>query len=197
MQFLVQFLIVACLSNVAAQQPKYLMIRRTHERPAEISYPPGTAFQFVGEDSSIAVSQENLPGDYPISRSGILIVSPAYKKGTDRYYLQPGDVLVLESGLHCAMVTSQGKIAAGMHSNHVYLVKKDLSPAADPGLQNVVLTFSNDVIFSYFDGVARATRGDLELPVKGTYRIDLGNSLLKISYEPATGTVWYVAEPNL
>ena len=77
-----------------------------------------------------------------------------------------------------------------------YTLDKQLTPskiAADR--YNVVLTFSNGVQFSYEDGQYEATQNGMPIEVDGQYIIETKDEIIKFSFDPTSGKVWWIVQP--
>jgi len=63
-----------------------------------------------------------------------------------------------------------------------------------PYRYNVQLDFSNGVQSKYFDGTVTATQAGKDLTIDGKYLVQTKNGMLKISFDPKDGEMWYVFE---
>ena len=75
-------------------------------------------------------------------------------------------------------------------------LKKEFLESVPYGERNVLLTFSNGLVFRYFEGKAEAWYNGEEVAIEGRYIIDLGKETVKLSYNPQTGKVWYTVVKN-
>ncbi len=60
---------------------------------------------------------------------------------------------------------------------------------------NVVMEFSNGIVFTYADGKCNASLNGTYADVKGKYLITTEFGLIKISYNPKNREFWWVYEP--
>ena len=71
---------------------------------------------------------------------------------------------------------------------------KRVSESRIEGEKNVRIDFSNGLVFSYFEGEAKAWYANKEVKIEGKYRIAFPHGIAKISYDPKGGTAWWVVE---
>ena len=64
------------------------------------------------------------------------------------------------------------------------------------GKYNVTLKFSNGIVFKYFDGKFNAKLNDKYINIKERYIIEMDSGILKFSYNPDDGKVWWIFEKN-
>jgi hypothetical protein len=64
------------------------------------------------------------------------------------------------------------------------------------GKKNARLEFSNGIIFNYDDGKFNATLDGDYLDINGKYLIQSYLGVIKLSYSPKSGEIWWVFEPK-
>tara|TARA_R110000737_G_scaffold352368_1_gene398131 strand:+ start:185 stop:406 length:222 start_codon:yes stop_codon:yes gene_type:complete len=64
------------------------------------------------------------------------------------------------------------------------------------GEKNARLEFSNGIIFNYDDGKFNATLDGDYLDINGKYLIQSYLGVIKLSYSPKSGEIWWVFEPK-
>ena len=177
-----------------AQQAEGLSISLERDGTQLITYPPQTEFYLFNHNGNVILADGDLTSDFPIREEQFLIVKPPYKDDYDRFTLRQGDTLGLP-GNRSEKRWEKRTEDYGAYKGPVTLVKEFLG-SSDKGERNVLLVFSNGLVFRYFNGVARAWYEGEEMEIQGKYIIDIGPETVKFSYDPSTGKVWYVIEAN-
>ena len=179
---------------VKGQQTEGLSLELERDGPQLITYPPQTEFYLFDDTGEVILADGDLLSDYTIHSKQILLVKPPYKDGYDRFSLRPGDQLSLPSK-QVENLPKQAENTYGTYTGPITLKKEFLSPSMD-GQRNVLLIFSNGLVFRYFNGQTRAWVDGEEVPVQGKYIVQMGSETVKFSYDPDSGRVWYVVEHN-
>lgn len=82
----------------------------------------------------------------------------------------------------------------GAYSGSVSVLKKTLiEEGQEYGLE---ISFSNGISFFLLDGQAKAYEQEREIPIAGKYRILSTEGILSLSFNQATGEIWYYFEPK-
>lgn len=79
-------------------------------------------------------------------------------------------------------------------SGKITLNKKLTASKINDGTYNATLTFSNGIVFKYFDGKFNAKLNGEYINIKNRYIIETDKGTLKFSYNPKTGKVWWIYE---
>lgn len=82
------------------------------------------------------------------------------------------------------------------NSSKITLKKELIASKKYSGKYNVTLTFSNGIVFKYTDGKFNAKLHDKYINIKGEYMIEMESGILKFSYNPKTGKVWWIFDKN-
>jgi len=82
------------------------------------------------------------------------------------------------------------------NSSKITLKKELVKSKIQTGKYNVTLKFSNGIVFKYTDGKFNAKLNDKYIHIKGEYMIEIDSGVLKFSYNPKTGKVWWIFKKN-
>ncbi|MDC8003579.1 hypothetical protein POV27_05920 [Aureisphaera galaxeae] len=173
-------------------QNTYLKIYKDESRSDQTAYPPGTRFEVRDADNNLLFDQDTAQKTFKVERPVTLVVYPNYKESQDIFPLSEG---IIEQALTSDFFPTQNKDTS--YGSHGVTVRKELTDSKKkPGSKNLKLTLSNGIIFQYQDGTAFAELNGKELTIKNKYIIYSDLGILKLSFGPKSGTVWWVFEPK-
>lgn len=197
MKFLITLFIVVFTQSLAAQHEPYLHIEKADGIESSISYPPNTEFHLFDGDGNYVLSDGDLKEPFEIKTTHTLLLNPPYKDDTDRLVLESGRIFMkkpYENDTTKSDTTSKTKDYG--HYKGSITARKEYFESKIQGERNILLVFSNDLIFRYFDGKAKAWFDGDEVLVKGNYIVKLPYQTAKISYNPKNGETWWTFENN-
>ncbi|SFR53032.1 hypothetical protein SAMN04490243_2664 [Robiginitalea myxolifaciens] len=185
-------------------------LRFSLERGAqqEMTLPPGSEFLLFNASGKLVLTEKDLEGSYTIREEQVVLYQPSYKDEFERMELRKGDQIRWVKPLKnqdygrnrekSVSRTHQKKTKKndyGRYSGGVTL-RKEFLESSDEDERNVLLVFSNGLVFRYFEGDTRAWYNGEPVAIKDRYIIDTGKETVKFSYDPRTGKVWYVVDTN-
>lgn len=181
--FTLVFGMYAMFSNA---QNTYLKI--TSIDTTTISYPPHTSFELKNELGYIVFKNNHTPSIFLIDKPHVLTVFPSYKVGKDVYHLTDGKLELAEIRDYESRGTYD-YVSNGVIANFIVSDSKKIK-----GSKNIVFTLSNGIIFNYTDGKYYAYLHNEEnfLNIEGKYLVESDYGILKISFNPKNGEVWWV-----
>lgn len=172
-------------------QKTFLMIYKSDHKDDVISYPPGTPFELRDADDNLIFTEKNFEGEFKIKFPHTLFISPSWKKEKDIFKLTEGFVVVELTEDYFRY--SDNNVPESSHG--VTVNKTLIRSGLGKDTKNVKLEFSNGIIFTYIDGKAAATLKGKPLKVENKYLIYSELGIIRVSYNPKSGTVWWVFEP--
>lgn len=173
-------------------QDNFLTIINPDQWDSELMYPPYTKFELRNEAYEVVFSDKSPKGTFKIDGNYTLRVFPSWRENADVFKLKSGRLELREP---IRVRSTENRSSKGYRS-HGVSVEKELSPSQSHyGLQNVKLTFSNGVIFTYTDGDYKATLDGKILEISSKYLIYSKLGIHKVSYNPSSGKVYWVFEP--
>lgn len=186
------------LSGIAFAQPTYLMIFENDEDLSRITYPPGTSYELRNEEGDLIFNETNYSGDFKISKPHTLTIYPNWKDDPDVYELTQGKLVIAKTEKFFDDHKSEDKKTKSVYQSYgVTLDEKFLSDSETlEGQKNVRLIFSDEVVFDYIDGEARAYQNGKKLNIVGKYLVYSDNGVHKISFNSRTGTTYWVFDPE-
>jgi len=179
------------IGTIGLAQDAYLTIVQGDRVQDQVSYPPGSTFFVYDANQNQLFSDQESPKTFTINQPVILIVNPTYKNNPDTLALNQGS-LIYSNAPRYKFKSNPTVIG---HNSQGVTVKKTLSNSENfYGLNNVVLVFSNGVIFTYQDQSVTATLNGKPLKIEGKYLIYSDLGIHKVSFNPHTGKVYWVFE---
>jgi hypothetical protein len=186
-------LLIMAVSNLGFAQNIYLKI--SEENKTSVSYPPGTTFELKNKHGYIILKESETPLIYKIDESYTLTVFPTYKKEKDVYNLINGKIELISNAEYIIGIPHEKSV---YQSYGVSLDKTTYSSSTiNKGESNVVLEFSNNVVFYYTDGDVRATLNSIDVEIKGKFLIYSESGVVKISFNPKNKDLWWTYEPMM
>lgn len=183
-------IVFSIMSITVFAQKTYLKIYKNSALTDLIMYPPGTEFELKNEQGYILMKNSEAQRVFEIDGKYKLWVFPSFKKQPEVIYLTEGKIeLALTSEFSDAssesIKTKSGKVSA----------KKELIDSKKyKGKRNVIFRLSNGLVFKYMDGKYNATLGNKPLEIEGKYIIKSKLGVLKLSFNPGTGKLWWYFE---
>ncbi|WP_340202258.1 hypothetical protein [Ascidiimonas sp. W6] len=170
----------------------YLSI--TLDNQENVNYPPGTSFILQDESGETILNTEELNkvGSYKIIGKHSLYVFPSWKKTPDSFDIENGKVELKKHETYTKKSYATKKYTPS--DGNVRIARKMLFGSDKGHQKNVSLVFTNGITFYYRDGNVQAWLNGKELKIEGNYFISSELGLLKVSFNPNTGEVWYVFE---
>ncbi|MEM6965501.1 MAG: hypothetical protein AAF573_12090 [Bacteroidota bacterium] len=169
-------------------------------------YPEGTTYQveLIKKDAAPVITEEKVvyEGDMQLR------VFPKYRKDeADQFAITGKRLRIFKTA---AAAAEAGFVAEWNYSDkketptdygkmelpaQKVTVSKKLEPSKiTEGNYNVTLTFSNGVIFKYSDGKYNAQLNGESLRIKNKYIVETDDGILKFSFNPENGEVWWFYE---
>lgn len=177
---------------MAQAQDNFLTVINPDEWDSELMYPPFTKFELRNEANELVFSDQSANRTFKIDGNYTLKVYPSWRENADVFKLKSGRLELRDA----IRVKSNPKKKYKGYSSHGITVEKELSPSQKHyGLQNVKLTFSDGVVFTYTDGDYMATLNGKQLEISDKYLIYSILGIHKVSYNPSNGKVYWVFEP--
>ncbi|QBA64785.1 hypothetical protein [Muriicola soli] len=184
--------LLSCLIGVA-QDKEYLTIELEGGQKNEVSYPPGTEYYLFDKQGNFVLAEGDLNEPFVINSQHTLIVSPKYKKDTDKFVIRAGRILMKELEVTDSSVSDSGQ---NDNYNGQLTVRKEYFDSNLQGQRNLLLVFNNGLVFRYFDGEARAWYNNDEVTVEGEFLVEIPEGTAKISYNPFSGETWWVIDDS-
>lgn len=170
----------------------YLSI--TLEDHQNVNYPPGTSFILQNEAGQTILNQESLGeiGSYKIVGEHSLYVFPSWKNTPDSFDIKNGKVELKKHKIYKKKKETKNSYVP---SDGNMRIERKMLFASDYGNQkNVSIIFTNGITFYYRDGEVQAWLNGKELNIEGAYVITSELGVLKLSFNPNNGEIWYVFE---
>lgn len=163
------------------------------------NYPASASFTLVDADGSKTTIQKDdavtVSGDYRLE-----VVVP-WKDTPDIVTSDGGqlEIFILENSWEESQTNTARSTRYTFDATKDYekpqIEKKTITASTTyPGTYNLVLVFTNGLVFRYVDGIARAYENGHELPIAGAYVVAGTEDTLKLSYNPKNQELWYVFE---
>lgn len=193
MKTLLTTVVVLIINTVIYAQPIYLKVTKSNHQLDYIMYPPGTAFKLLDNKGQTILTEASAPTKFVIKDNNYkLIVSPNYKNENDIYNLSEGKVEILATKDY-GQSNSTSHIRKGLKNE--ITAKKELTESTQMrGQKNLKFELSNGITFKYIDGKYSAMLEDEDLIIKGKYLIYSDIGVLKLSFNPSNGVLWWVFE---
>lgn len=187
-------LILSALLSQA--QNGFLTIYPNEDLTTQVMFPPGTPFELKTADGLLVFSDKSELGSFEIQGKHVLTVYPTWKETTDVFQLDTGGRLLLRPPLTVSYDKDKDRDTGWSSFSNGITVEKTLIPSEKfEGKQNVELTFSNGVVFTYYDGNYKATLNGKSLRIESKYLIYSELGVHKLSFNPSNGKVYWVFEP--
>lgn len=184
--------VLLLIGTITDAQNAYLTIVQGDRVQDQVSYPPGSTFAVYNTNQDQLFNTLNAPKTFTINQPLTLIVNPTYKSTADTLALSSGSLIYSNAPRY----GTHSKLTVIGHNSHGVTVNKTLTNSENfYGLNNVVLEFSNGVIFTYNDQTVFATLNGKSLKIEGKYLIYSNLGVHKVSFNPHTGKVYWVFEP--
>lgn len=188
---IVSLIVLVILAYQLQSQNIYLKISEANK--TSISYPPGTKFELKNNQNYTVLKEGETPLVFKIDEPYTLYVFPDYKSGKDVYNLSKGKIELVSNEVYMNAIKTHKQ--ESYQSNGVTLDNTYYSASTiKKGETNVILEFSNWVVFSYLDGNVTAIINNDAVDVKGNYLIYTKEGVVKISYNPKNKQVWWTFE---
>lgn len=183
------------LSISSFSQKTYLAIYQDDLKESVIMYPPGTEFELRNEHNYIILKYSETPRVFEMDGKYTLIVKPDYKDEPDVFEFDNAGQIELSETIRYGQSDSN-KYESSSGYNGVTAEKILTDSKTTDGSKNLEFKLSNGIIFRYIDGIYNAILNGDYLDIKGKYMIASDLGTLKLSFNPKTGTVWWVFENN-
>lgn len=183
-----------CFVMFGYSQNTYLKITKSDKANDYEMYPPGTKFELKNAHGYIIFKNSDEPGIIEIDEDYTLYVYPSWKNDADVFKLTDGKVeKILTSGYSKTQLKEYSIKSNGVSAE--YTVKDS---EALEGKKNLKFKLSNGITFEYNDGKYRAYLNEEEnyINIDGNYLVESDSGILKLSFNPNTGVVWWVFEPK-
>lgn len=179
------------ISNGFAQKT-YLKIYQNDSEKSTIMYPPGTNFNLKTKEGYIILKNSDTPRSFKIDDIYTLEVFPNYKDDIDTYKLSQGKIELVATE---TFFKTNPKIKTLLiDDKNVTSHKKLTDSKINKGFKNLEFELSNGIMFTYKDGKYFAELDDEYLDIQGKYYIESKLGILKLSFNPKNGEVWWVFE---
>jgi hypothetical protein len=132
---------------------------------------------------------EEIKGNYT------LVVSPNWKEEKDIFQLTKGDQVELVLNRNFGKVKQSPK-AIYINQNKIVAHKKLTDSKKFLGKKNLVFTLNNGIKFVYEDGEYYAKLRKKQVDIQGKYVIKTKKGILRLSFNPNNGVVWWVFESS-
>lgn len=185
-------LLIACTLGFA--QKTYLKIYVDDSNESVIMYPPGTEFELKTEDGYIIMKNSETPRVIEIKSYHKLIVLPSYKGDRDIYHLKSGKVELAATKKFFENNSKNETLI--IDDDHITAHQKVTDSKIKIGYKNLEFELNNGIEFKYTDGMFYARLKNQYLDIKGKYIIESKLGILKLSFNPENGQVWWVFEPK-
>jgi hypothetical protein len=186
--------LILTLAWIGNAQKTYLKITNSEIGEDVIMYPPGTEFELKTKEGYIIFKNSGDEGVIDITEKHTLYVYPSWKDSTDVFVLTDGKVeKVLTSTYQDSHEHSDTN---KLKNNGITASSKVTDSKTLEGKKNIEFKLSNGITFNYTDGLYSATLGDKNLTVKNKYLIYSDLGILKLSFNPSNGEVWWVFEAS-
>ncbi|WP_111683902.1 hypothetical protein [Winogradskyella tangerina] len=177
--------------SVGTAQKTYLKITKGEQEHDIIMYPPGTKFELKTKEGYIIFKNSDDPGVIDIHEKHTLYVYPDWKDDADVFVLTEGKV---EKLLTYKFSDSDDSHDNTLMSNGVTATSNVTDSETLEGKKNLEFTLSNGISFNYTDGLFSATLDNKPLTIKHKYLVYSDLGVLKLSFNPSNGKVWWVFE---
>lgn len=179
--------------NLSYGQKTYLKVQLSKDKTNVVYYPPGTQFELKNKHGYTLLKYSETPKVYKIDEEHTLYVYPNYKENAEKFKLKPG------SRVELALTKNFGKerrknIVINKYAINAY--KKVFNSEKIKGKKNLEFELTNGVKFEYIDGKYNASLKGKYLDIKGKYLIKSKLGLLRLSFNPTSGEVWWIFEKD-
>jgi len=185
------FILLIFLTTTFAQNT-YLKI--TQKDTLSISYPPETKFELKNKHGYIILKNNNTPRIFKIEENYTLLVYPSYKSEIDVFELTTGKIELIKAKYY-----KKGKFNLVTYQSNNETAEFTISDSESiKNSKNLHFKLSNGMTFKYTDGKYNAYLNTEEnyLNIEGKYYIESKLGVLKISFNPNNGEIWWVFEPK-
>lgn len=211
MKHLLFFIAFLFLSNtLLSQKTSYdfltVVVDTPNEEPEKvIYYPEGSSYKiYLTKKDAEPIKME----DKVIYEGDIqLTIYPKYRKYKPEHFDIKGKRLRIFKTAKAAFdagfgadwnydnsYTSQEVVSKSNFSNGITLKKSLTVSKKNPNNYNATLTFSNGIVFNFNDGKYNAKMKGKYVDIKGEYMVKVKEGILKFSYNPSNGEVWWIFE---
>lgn len=190
MKKLVFTIFASLMFFVTQAQATYLKITTNDKSLDQIMYPPGTNFELKTKEGYIIFKNSESSGIVEIKEKHALYVYPSWKNDPDVFVINEGKVeKVLTKTYSWSHENNEPT------SNSGVTAEKELTDSkVNEGKKNLKFTLSNGIVFKYVDGEYEATLNGNKLKTRGKYLIYSKLGVLKLSFNPNNGVVWWIFE---
>jgi hypothetical protein len=186
----------------------------------DVMYPPGSEIilQDIEGNNVLTYAELETLGEYNITQPLTLYVIVTYKEEHDVYKLSTGTLYAQKQTYtkrsypstkqsdskkrKTSYGNSYGNIEAKEykydreHFTKGLEIRETWFLSNDGVNYNVGIEFNNGVVFYNRDGIAEAWQNGKMLKIENKYLISTDDGLIKLSYNPKNGEIWYVFEPK-
>lgn len=188
-------LLTLLIAMSTAAQKTYLRIFKDSTKAEMIAYPPGTAFELKNRHGYIQLKNSETARKFYIKEPFTIHVYPSYKQKPDKISLATGALVELALTQNYANTAEINK--KSRPDKQEVIARKTLTDSRKRKAEkNLVFKLSNGWVFNYVDGHYFATFKDKYLVIRGKYIMATQDGVLKLSYDPTSGKVWWVYEKN-
>ncbi|WP_298894470.1 hypothetical protein [uncultured Psychroserpens sp.] len=194
MKHLVITLALILASSQTFAQNTYLKIYTDDTPESVIMYPPGTDFELKTKEGYIVMKNNNTPKIFEIDDDYTLFVYPNYKESSDVFKLNKGKVELALTSRFSDKDPKEETLF--IDDSNITSHQKITDSKINSGLKNLEFELSNGIMFKYTDGKYKAyfKKEENYLNIKGKYLIESKLGVLKLSFNPKNGQVWWVFE---
>lgn len=192
MKLFLFIILTIAYNNASMAQKTYLKIQKGPSERSVVMYPPGTEFELRNEHGYIVMKNSDTPYSLEIKSRHKLTVSPNYKNEKDIFILTEGKV---EKVLTARFMAKESRMETlFIDDRNVTAHKKVTESNLRKGYKNLEFELSNGISFTYKDGKYSAMFRNAKIEITGKYLINTEIGILKLSFDPKTGVVWWVFE---
>ena len=174
-------------------QKTYLKITKSNDESDIVMYPPGTKFELKTKEGYIVFKNSDDTGVVEIHEKHTLYVYPDWKEDADVFVLTEGRVEKLPTIKFSDSHKDSDEKAT--FSNGVSATSEVTDSETLEGKKNLEFKLSNGITFNYTDGLFSATLNNEPLTIKHKYIVYSNLGVLKLSFNPKNGKVWWIFEP--
>lgn len=190
MKKLVFTILSSLMFCVLQAQATYLKITTNDKSLDRIMYPPGTHFELRTKEGYIIFKNSESPGILEIKEKHTLYVYPSWKNDPDVFVINEGKVEKVLTKTYSWSYENDEPTSY----NGVTAEKELTDSKVNEGKKNLKFTLSNGIVFTYVDGEYEATINGNKLKTRGKYLIYSELGILKLSFNPSNGVVWWIFE---
>lgn len=185
--------IALVISMPVSAQKTYLKITKSNKVYDYVMYPPGTKFELKNAHGYIVFKNSENPGALDITEDHTLYVFPSWKKEADVFKLTEGRV----EKILTSQFARSGHIKKSIAVNGVTAEYTTSDSKTMEDKKNLIFKLSNGITFEYNNGKYKAYLNKEEnyLHIEGKYLIESDFGILKLSFNPSNGIVWWIFEP--